>query len=585
MTGSPRTRQTEALLGTLFLSSRSVFSSSKHRFKRVVASTMLMQNLEVLVVVLSVTPPDIKGAGMQSDFSGYLTDLTYTNHYYEHLSPVALNYLAGLNGYAPRNLADFDYCELGCGAGMSLLVHAAAHPDGRFVGIDLNPEHIEHASRIATEAGINNLRLIAEPVSDTLAQSEPHKFDFITLHGLYAWVSQDVRATICRFIAALLKPGGFVLVSYNARPGSSAREPLRDVMRRFAIPLSQNSLERAELGLSYLRVMLNARVPFFQLNPELEKYAESLFSRDLRYIAHEFFNEHWQPLAVDEVAGEMAKAGLRFAGSLPLWHNHPEADVPSSLTGLFENCSDRVAREAHKDFIYHTVFRTDLYAHPPAECANSNEPTLWRTPFCSAIAPDTVQFSVQRGALQLPLNTRESRIVFARLQKEALCAAELAEDPALASVSPQELVGILGWWALSGQIRPVANRTSSEAAVARCARLSRSLLPAFLQEPNETQAWLASDRFGVAFPFAKTDAMALVVAASTPPERRNAELCQLIRNSGLSVEESGQAMSDADLQHLAEDLYAELPYSDLFEQAVRLGIVVDDLPTSAKSAE
>lgn len=36
------------------------------------------------------------------------------------------------------------------------------------------------------------------------------QFDFITLHGIYTWVSRENRQHIVDFIARYLKPGGIV---------------------------------------------------------------------------------------------------------------------------------------------------------------------------------------------------------------------------------------------------------------------------------------------------------------------------------------------------------------------------------------
>jgi SAM-dependent methyltransferase len=512
---------------------------------------------------------------MVQNTSGYITDVAYTDNYYEHLSPLTLNYLAALNGHAPRDLTNFDYCELGCGAGLSLLIHAACFPGGRFVGIDLNPEHIEQARRRASAAGLDNLKLLAEPVSHKLDRSDLPSFDFIVLHGLYAWVSDEVRASILHFIDARLKPGGQVLLSYNAMPGCAARQPLRDIMRRFALPLSQNSIERAHLGLSYLRLMLNAQVPFFRLNPELARYAESLFERDPQYIAHEFFNEHWQPLGIDQVAGELGEAGLQFAGTLPLWQNHPEADVPENLAGLFSAQTSRIAREVHKDFIYNTVFRIDLFIRP--EAADSapcgRAVALWSTPFCTVTPPEKVELSIQSGSLKLPLNTRESRILFGLLHLQPRTPAELSQHPSLKAMSPEAIVDTICWWVLSGQVRPALAAPPAGSLSASTCRLNNVVLEAALHSPAQEKAWLASPRFGVGFAFEKTEALVLCALAGSPGTDPSTALFAQIQQSGLSVEEEGTPMNEADIRQLSDQIYDELDASGKLERARQLAII------------
>ncbi|MBI1905637.1 MAG: methyltransferase regulatory domain-containing protein [Rhodocyclales bacterium] len=511
---------------------------------------------------------------MATDSPGYVTDVVYTDNYYEQLSPLALNYLAALNGHPPVDPGSFDYCELGCGLGLSLLVHAATHPGGRFVGVDLNPEHIARAQARADAAGITNLRLLAEPFGDELTASGLPDFDFIVLHGVYSYLPENVRLSVHRFIDARLKPGGQVLISYNAMPGWAGRRPLRDIMRRFAVPLAQNSLERAQLGLSYLRLMLDARAPFFALNPELEKYAESLFQLDLHYIAHEFFHEQHNAYAVDQVAGDMGGMGLAFAGTLPLWQNHVEADIPANLTGLFTADTGRIAREAHKDFIYNTVFRTDLYVRPAPRvlAAHDRCSALWNTPFCSVTEPDAVQLTVQRGALQLPLNTRESRIILSLLQDAPRTPAQLHAHPGLQAMPPTALVDAICWWVLSGQARP-ATTIATDAGNETVAHLNRTLLADAMHDQNATTAWLGSPRFGCAFEFDKTQALALCALSGSGDTPSETALWELMQACGLSFEEGDGTLGPAEVAQLALDLHDELEANGALERARKLGVV------------
>jgi hypothetical protein len=511
---------------------------------------------------------------MATDSPGYVTDVVYTDNYYEQLSPLALNYLAGLNGHPPVDLGDFDYCELGCGQGLSLLVHAATHPGGRFVGIDLIPEHIERAQMRADASGITNLRLLAEPFGDALTQSGLPDFDFIVLHGVYSYLPENVRQSVHRFIDARLKPGGQVLISYNAMPGWAGRQPLRDIMRRFALPLASNSLERAQLGLSYLRLMLDARVPFFVLNPELQKYAESLFELDLHYIAHEFFHEAHNAYTVDRVADDMNALGLEFAGSLPLWQNYAEADIPPNLSGLFAANTTRIAREVHKDFIYNTVFRTDLYVRPAARAFATRDrcSALWNMPFCSITDPDAVQLSVQRGSLQLPLNTRESRIILSLLQDAPQAPAQLRAHPGLQAMTPAALVDAVCWWVLSGQAHPAAMPPNDAAGEVTTA-LNRTLLTDAMHDPNAATSWLSSPRFGCAFEFDKTQALALCALSGPAESLPETALWDLMQACGLSFEEGESALGQAEVTQIAQDLYEELEANGELERARKLGVI------------
>jgi hypothetical protein len=48
-----------------------------------------------------------------------------------------------------------------------------------------------------------------------LRQLDLPDFDFVVLHGIYSWVSEDLRRDIIDFLERKLRPGGLCFVSYN----------------------------------------------------------------------------------------------------------------------------------------------------------------------------------------------------------------------------------------------------------------------------------------------------------------------------------------------------------------------------------
>jgi SAM-dependent methyltransferase len=291
---------------------------------------------------------------------GYITDVAYTDHYYSQLAPVLLAYAAALNGFVPPPIRNFDYCEIGCGNGLSLNLHAAANADGRFVGIDLNPEHIVNARAFADDGGLTNVRYLALGVAEAQAENLP-QFDYITLHGVYAWVSEGVRAQIVEFIRKQLKPGGLVMVSYNALPGWASLGPLREMMLNYTAGMpGMNSIERARHGLNYAKFMADKNGAYFAQNPDAVKQLDELFKQDLRYVAHEFFNDFWNPMYFSQVAREMMGAELMFCGNVPVEQNYVELTVPAEFHEMFKTAPSRNAVELNKDFARNTRFRNDV---------------------------------------------------------------------------------------------------------------------------------------------------------------------------------------------------------------------------------
>ena len=161
--------------------------------------------------------------------TGYITDLDYIPGFYPHMSPTAMRYAASLNRVNPPKTADgFRYLELGCGLGRSLTTLAAANPQGEFLGVDINSSHIESIEKDISAGGLTNARAIT---SDFGSLSEDiGTFEFLTLHGVFSWVSPEVREQILAIAKKHLEPGGLLLVSYNAMPGWAHLQPIRGIL-------------------------------------------------------------------------------------------------------------------------------------------------------------------------------------------------------------------------------------------------------------------------------------------------------------------------------------------------------------------
>jgi len=165
----------------------------------------------------------------------------------------------------PPTAAGFRYLELGCGLGRSLTTLAAANPQGEFVGVDVNPEHVAAAEREAASGGLANVRLVAADFA-TLPD-DLGEFDFITLHGVLSWVSPQVRESILAIARSRLAPGGLLLVSYNAMPGWAHLQPIRGILRQYAALRTGDSVQRIRDALAYLVFIRDRHAKYFETIP------------------------------------------------------------------------------------------------------------------------------------------------------------------------------------------------------------------------------------------------------------------------------------------------------------------------------
>ena len=157
--------------------------------------------------------------------SGYVADIGYTYGYYLELNPQRVK-LAFLN--AGLVAPEFGTaCELGFGQGLSATMHAAASLCS-WHGTDFNPAQAGFAQELAATSGAN-AHLYDESFAE-FAQRDMPEFDYIGLHGIWSWISDENRAVIVDFIRKKLKVGGVLYISYNTLPGWAAFAPMRHLM-------------------------------------------------------------------------------------------------------------------------------------------------------------------------------------------------------------------------------------------------------------------------------------------------------------------------------------------------------------------
>ena len=99
-------------------------------------------------------------------------------------------------------------------------------------GTDFNPAQAGFAQELVASSGAD-AHLFDEAFAE-FAQRDMPEFDYIGLHGIWSWISDENRAVIVDFIRKKLKVGGVVYISYNTLPGWGSFVPLRHLMTHHA---------------------------------------------------------------------------------------------------------------------------------------------------------------------------------------------------------------------------------------------------------------------------------------------------------------------------------------------------------------
>lgn len=297
---------------------------------------------------------------------GYVADIGYTYGYYGELSPQRAR-MALLNaGYEipPFGTA----CELGFGQGLSVNIHAAASATQWF-GTDFNPSQAAFARQLAAASG-SGAQLFDDAFSEFAARKDLPDFDYIGLHGIWSWVSDENRAIIVDFIRRKLKVGGVVFVSYNTLPGWAQFAPMRHLLReheRLMGSEGQGIVQRIESALGFGEKMLETKPGYLRGNPQVNARLDKVKSMNRHYLAHEYFNKDWHPMYFSDMAGFMASAKLNYIGSANMLDNVDVVNFNAEQMKFMSSIPDASLRETVRDYMVNQQFRRDIWVKGPVK--------------------------------------------------------------------------------------------------------------------------------------------------------------------------------------------------------------------------
>ncbi|WP_428002574.1 class I SAM-dependent methyltransferase [Acidovorax sp.] len=292
--------------------------------------------------------------------AGYVADIGYTYGYYPELNPLRVK-LAFLN----QGLAFPEFgsaCELGFGQGLSANMHAAASLI-TWHGNDFNPAQAGFAQELGAVAG-TGAQLSDESFAEFAARIDLPQFDYIGLHGIWSWISDDNRTVIVEFIRRRLKVGGVLYISYNTLPGWAAFAPMRHLLTLHSQVQGsdgQGIVGRIDSAFDFADKLLATNPGYARANPSIPDRIKKVKEQNRHYVAHEYFNRDWMPMHFATMAEWLEPAKLQFACSA----THLEHVDPLNLTpdqqSLLKTIGDVTLRETTRDFMINQQFRRDYW--------------------------------------------------------------------------------------------------------------------------------------------------------------------------------------------------------------------------------
>ncbi len=292
--------------------------------------------------------------------SGYIADIGYTFGYYSELNPlrIGLTFLDAGLVFPESGTA----CELGFGQGMSVNIHGAAST-ASWYGTDFNPSQANFSQELATAADCGT-QLFDQSFAEFSARSDLPDFDFIGLHGIWSWISDDNRSVIVDFLRRKLKVGGVLYISYNTQPGWATMVPLRDLLTDHGEVMGasgQGIVTRIDAAIEFAEKLLATNPTYSRVNPQLAERFRAIKGQNRNYLAHEYFNRDWLPMSFTTMAQWLSLAKLDFAGSANPLDRIPSINLTAEQQAFLKDIPDAQFRETVRDFMVNQQFRKDYW--------------------------------------------------------------------------------------------------------------------------------------------------------------------------------------------------------------------------------
>ena len=295
---------------------------------------------------------------------GYVAEIDYTFGYYQELNPLRISLAFLQAGLVAPEVGNA--CELGFGQGISANIHAAASVS-QWSGTDFNPAQAVFAKELSHISG-SNAQFYDDAFADYCNRPDLPDFDYIGLHGIWSWISDDNRAIIVDFIRRKLKVGGVLYISYNTMPGWASLVPLRNLLAEHSEVLSANGtgiVPRINNAIEFAEQLLEVNPAYARANLQIAERLKKIKEQNRNYLAHEYFNRDWLPMSFSDMGQWLAPTKLSYACSA----HYPDFIDGFNLTNeqqaFLKNIPDPGFKETVRDFIINQQFRRDYWVKGP----------------------------------------------------------------------------------------------------------------------------------------------------------------------------------------------------------------------------
>jgi predicted O-methyltransferase YrrM len=508
---------------------------------------------------------------------GYIAEIGYTHGFYRELAPAMMRYALTLAGFDTPSLENFRYCELGFGQGVSANLLAATHASGEFWGTDFNPRHAAGAQQLARQADLANTQWFDESFREFLERYTP-PFDFIALHGIYSWVSEENQRLLVEILRRKLKVGGVVYISYNTLPGWSSVLPLRYLLKSHADAMSaprDAMVDKVKHSLEFVEDMMELRAGYFGGTFGLSDRLKQIRSHDAHYVVHEYLNAHWIPVFFGEMIEALEPAKLTYAASAHVADHLDALCVPSAVSQRLAKIADPIFRETVRDFCRNQQFRRDLFVRGARPLTSAEQRRrLLDMRFALTVPREMVKDTIKTPAGEVNLRPEVYGPILEALAQGPDTIEALLARPPMASLSFENLSEAMTVLVGSGYASPCLGEDEQQDAAASALRFNRAVLESTASGRHDLQ-YLASPCLGSGIQVGSVQQLFLRHWLQGVRDKegwaRNA--WQDLQAQGKSLLKDGQVLA-TEAENLAElDEWVETFATGQFPVLQRLGVI------------
>ena len=283
--------------------------------------------------------------------------LSYSNFY---ASPFYLRTISKLVGIDAAPLESAKILELGCAAGGNIIPFAVSFPGSQIVGIDSSEQYIKTAIELKNQLKLTNIDLIASDIMEL--DLSIGKFDYIIVHDVYSWVSDEVQKKILSICRENLNPNGLVFLSYHTLPGWNNLSTVRD----FALYHAQNfetipeKINQVRLLFDYVsEVVQNSDSAYAKLMIET---AEMLKSKPDFSIEHDFLDPKSKACYFFQFIEAATENALKYVVDADIAKLYLD-NYPKIIKDKIGKIDDPIRMEQFLDFLTNRAFRQTILCH------------------------------------------------------------------------------------------------------------------------------------------------------------------------------------------------------------------------------